>query len=120
MATKTFTGTSLADTINKSTSLDDWIIDAGGGNDIVTGGAGKDKIIGGAGNDTLQGGAGDDTIDGGTGTDLIDFSDATGGIYFNLVQSSSYTTVNLTSVGLGKDTYIRTSKASSAPISTTR
>ena len=117
MATKTHTGTNSAETINKSTSLDDWIIYALGGNDIVTGGAGKDFIIGGAGtdtlnggagNDTLQGGAGNDTIDGGAGTDLIDFSDAIGGvgINFTLTQSSSLTTfIAPTTTGLGTDKY---------------
>ena len=117
MATKTHTGTNSSETINKSTSLDDWIIYGLGGNDIVTGGAGKDLIIGGAGadtlnggagNDTLQGGAGNDTIDGGGGTDLIDFSDAIGGvgINFTLTQSSSLTTfIAPASTGLGTDKY---------------
>src|SRR5512134_3217623 len=115
MASKTHTGTNSTETINKSTSLDDWIIYALGGNDTVTGGAGKDFIIGGtgadtlnggAGNDTLQGGTGNDSIDGGSGIDLIDFSDATGGINFTLVQSTSYTTfIAPSSSGLGTDKY---------------
>ncbi|KQY67684.1 hypothetical protein ASD52_34275 [Ensifer sp. Root142] len=82
------------------------------GNDNLTGGAlddtiigrgGNDVLSGGGGHDTLKGGAGNDTIDGGAGTDLLDLSDATGGLTLTLVQSSSNTTMNLTSAGLGTD-----------------
>ncbi|MCY1321477.1 VCBS repeat protein [compost metagenome] len=84
------------------------------GNDTLTGGAlddtiigrgGNDVISGGGGHDTLRGGAGNDRIDGGTGDDLLDLSDASAGVTFTLVQGSGDTTVNLTSVGLGTDTY---------------
>ncbi|NUS70479.1 MAG: type I secretion C-terminal target domain-containing protein [Ensifer adhaerens] len=84
------------------------------GNDTLTGGAlddtiigrgGNDLINGGGGHDTLRGGGGNDRIDGGAGNDLLDLSDATAGVTFTLVQGSSDTTVNLTSVGLGTDTY---------------
>jgi VCBS repeat-containing protein len=74
--------------------------------DVLWGMGGNDILNGNAGNDTLRGGAGDDTMDGGTGIDLLDFSDATGALNFTLVQSSSNTVVNLTSVGLGTDTYL--------------
>ncbi|MBD9649753.1 type I secretion C-terminal target domain-containing protein [Ensifer sp. ENS09] len=84
------------------------------GNDTLTGGAlddtiigraGNDVINGGGGHDTLRGGAGNDRIDGGAGADLLDLSDATAGVTLTLTQSSSDTTVNLTSVGLGTDIY---------------
>jgi VCBS repeat-containing protein len=84
------------------------------GNDTLTGGAlddtiigrgGNDLINGGGGHDTLRGGGGSDRIDGGAGNDLLDLSDSTAGVTFTLVQGSSDTTVNLTSVGLGTDTY---------------
>ncbi|MBD9498137.1 type I secretion C-terminal target domain-containing protein, partial [Ensifer sp. ENS02] len=84
------------------------------GNDTLTGGAlddtiigrgGNDLINGGGGHDTLRGGGGSDRIDGGADNDLLDLSDSTAGVTFTLVQGSSDTTVNLTSVGLGTDTY---------------
>ncbi|NUT14278.1 MAG: type I secretion C-terminal target domain-containing protein, partial [Cupriavidus sp.] len=65
----------------------------------------NDALTGSGANDILRGGAGNDTIDGGAGVDLLDFSDATGAIDFTLVQSSSATSVNLGSVGLGTDSY---------------
>ena len=79
------------------------------GGDSLTGDAFANLLEGGAGDDTLQGGGGDDTIDGGAGSaavgDRIVFSDATGGINFTLVQSSSDAVVDLSAVGLGTDTY---------------
>ncbi len=81
-------------------------------NDQLFGGDGQDTLYGGEGNDTLQGGAGNDLIDGGLGNDSIDFSGGvpnvsvpTGGINFQLVQSSSDTIVDLSAVGLGVDAY---------------
>lgn len=68
-------------------------------------GAGNDTVTGGGLNDIIDGGAGNDTIDGGAGNDLLSFSDATGAINFTLVQSGSDTSVILSSVGLGTDTY---------------
>ncbi|MGM4961962.1 T1SS-143 repeat domain-containing protein [Tardiphaga sp. 1201_B9_N1_1] len=71
----------------------------------ILGGTSADSIIGGAGDDMIRGGGGNDSIDGGAGVDLLDFSDATAGITFTLTQSSSNTSVNLSAVGLGTDTY---------------
>ncbi len=62
-------------------------------------------FIGGATSDTIRGGGGNDFINGGNGTDTLDFSDGTSGITFAMVQSSSDTVANLTSAGLGTDTY---------------
>ncbi len=79
------------------------------GTDSLTGDAFANLLEGGAGDDTLQGGGGNDTLDGGAsgagGGDRIAFLDATGGINFTLVQSSSDTVVDLSSLGLGTDTY---------------
>ncbi|WP_375740347.1 tandem-95 repeat protein [Pseudomonas boanensis] len=76
-----------------------------GAPDVFIGGAANDTLTGGNGDDRLRGGTGDDTLDGGAGVDLLDFSDASGALNFTLVQSSSNTVVNLSSVGLGNDTY---------------
>ncbi|TBW10116.1 type I secretion C-terminal target domain-containing protein, partial [Azotobacter chroococcum subsp. isscasi] len=73
--------------------------------DILIGGAGNDTLNGDGGNDILNGGAGNDSLDGGAGTDILDLSDASAGITLTLVQSSSNTTVDLSAVGLGTDTY---------------
>jgi Ca2+-binding RTX toxin-like protein len=71
----------------------------------VIGSAYNDILTGSTANDILRGGVGNDTIDGGAGIDLLDFSDATGAINFTLVQSSSVTSVNLSAVNLGTDSY---------------
>ena len=91
--------TSLAGTGNDDIiigDLDDETLNGSNGNDI---------LIGNAGADTLKGGAGNDTVDGGDGNDMLDFSDATSAITFTLVQSLSFNSVDLSSVGLGIDTY---------------
>ncbi|WP_316154520.1 VCBS domain-containing protein [Cupriavidus sp. BIC8F] len=89
-------------------------LDGGSNSDALTGGATRDVFIGGnaadtlkggTGDDVLRGGAGDDTLDGGAGIDMLDFSDASSAVTFTLTQSSSGTLVNLTSVGLDRDTY---------------
>ncbi|MBB3012847.1 beta strand repeat-containing protein [Cupriavidus alkaliphilus] len=72
--------------------------------DVFIGGAATDTLRGGAGDDVLRGAAGDDTLDGGGGIDMLDLSDASGGLTFALMQGGS-TLVNLSSVGLGSDTY---------------
>jgi Ca2+-binding RTX toxin-like protein len=67
-------------------AIDRLIVNAGGGDDVVTatgltataiglvanGGDGNDVLIGGAGNDTLNGGPGNDTLNGGPGNDILD------------------------------------------------
>jgi Ca2+-binding RTX toxin-like protein len=73
--------------------------------DIILGGSGNDTLFGQDGDDTLTGGSGNDTMDGGLGADTLDFSDATAGINFTLVQSSSNTIADLSASGLGTDTY---------------
>jgi hypothetical protein len=87
-------------------------LDAGNGNDTLdgedapdtpVGSDGADILNGGDGSDILRGGAGNDTLDGEGATgnfDLIDLSDGTAGVTFTLVQSSSQTTINLSSIGL--------------------
>ena len=90
-------GTNFADTLTGS-----------GLNDILRGGGGNDSIFGGNGFDVIRGGEGNDTIDGGGGGDNISFSDSTTagvGINFTLVRGSLDTVVDLTSIGLGTDTY---------------
>lgn len=75
------------------------------GADLILGGSGDDNLFGQDGNDTLAGGGGNDTMDGGADVDLLDFSDASAGIDFTLVQSSSDTVVDLSGAGLGADIY---------------
>jgi Ca2+-binding RTX toxin-like protein len=71
----------------------------------VIGGSGNDIVTGNAFDNVLRGGAGSDTLDGAGGVDLLDLSDASGPVNVTIVQSSSPTILNLTSVGLGNDTY---------------
>ncbi|WP_454742913.1 VCBS domain-containing protein [Cupriavidus necator] len=73
--------------------------------DVFVGGGAVDTLRGGAGDDVLRGGTGDDTLDGGAGIDMLDFSDANAALTFTLTQGSSGTLVNLSGVGLGRDTY---------------
>jgi Ca2+-binding RTX toxin-like protein len=87
-------GTGFNDSLNGSSSAD-----------TLIGKDGSDTLNGNNGNDILRGGSGNDTIDGGAGTDLLDLSDGTSGITFTLTQSASFTTVNLSSAGLGTDSY---------------
>ncbi|MBB5537214.1 VCBS domain-containing protein, partial [Rhizobium giardinii] len=87
-------GTSGGDNLTGG-ALDDSII-ARGGNDVLNGAGG---------NDTLSGGAGNDVIDGGTGIDLLDISDASSGVTFTLVQSTTNTSADLSVAGLGIETY---------------
>ncbi|MFM7235378.1 MAG: bluetail domain-containing putative surface protein, partial [Cyanobium sp.] len=49
----------------------DFVIDAGGANDIVTGSMDADSILAGQGVDTVNGGDGADTITGGEGLDML-------------------------------------------------
>ncbi|WP_155264808.1 beta strand repeat-containing protein, partial [Sphingomonas segetis] len=91
-------------------------LDAGGGNDQLDGGTAPDTLVGGSGTDTLVGGSGADILRGGAGNDtldgqgdsgqfdLIDLSDGSTGINFTLTQSSTATTVNLSSIGLSSST----------------
>jgi Ca2+-binding RTX toxin-like protein len=67
--TQSLTGTSKADVLFATD--DDFIINAGKGNDKVTGGDGDDEIDGGSGKDILDGGAGDDNLNGGSGKDIL-------------------------------------------------
>jgi Ca2+-binding RTX toxin-like protein len=71
----------------------------------MSGGTGDDILLGNTGKDTMKGGAGNDIMDGGTGIDTLDFSDATTGITFTLVQSTTNSVVDLSAAGLGVDTY---------------
>ncbi|MDH4563439.1 cadherin-like domain-containing protein, partial [Pseudomonas sp. BN411] len=71
----------------------------------VIGSAFGDTLTGSSGNDILRGGGGSDVLDGGAGSDLLDLSDATAALSLTLVQSNSNTTVDLSTVGLGSDTY---------------
>ncbi len=83
-------------------------LDGGTDEDILQGGAGTDTLLGGDSGlfeDVLQGGPGNDTLDGGGGVDFIDVSDATNAVTFTLAQSGTDTVVDLSTVGLGVDTY---------------
>ena len=87
-------------------AFNDRIVGSSAG-DILRGGAGDDQLSGAGGNDTIRGGSGNDTLDGGTGSgDLLDLSDASGPVTVTLVQSASSTSLDLTSVGLGLDSYL--------------
>lgn len=48
-----------------------YVVNSGGGNDILAGGSKKDQFDAGAGNDSLYGGVGDDILHGGLGSDLL-------------------------------------------------
>lgn len=72
MAISRYTGTASNDTVSKSTSTSQWVLDGADGNDSLTGGAYADTLIGGLGNDTLNGGGGADQLNGGDGNDVLD------------------------------------------------
>ncbi|HTO80761.1 MAG TPA: type I secretion C-terminal target domain-containing protein [Methylomirabilota bacterium] len=85
-----------------------------GGDDSMLGGFNSDYLIGFEGNDTLngnlgadtlRGGHGNDVLDGGDGLDVLDLSEATGGVKATLLENASDTTLDLSSIGLGVDTY---------------
>ena len=82
-----------------------------GGNDLLIGSALNDYLAGHNGSDTLRGGAGNDTLQGHTefdssvDTDVMDLSGASGSVKFDLVTSNADTVLDLSAVGLGKDTY---------------
>ncbi|CCD94525.1 hypothetical protein BRAO375_3630006 [Bradyrhizobium sp. ORS 375] len=81
-------------------------VTGGSGDDLLVGNAGANTLNGGDGDDVIRGGAGNDSIDGGAGVDLLDFSDATAGITFTLVQSTTETSTSGSVLpGLGTDTY---------------
>jgi hypothetical protein len=71
----------------------------------VIGSAFNDTLAGNTSDNIIRGGAGNDTIDGAGGTDILDFSDGTSGITFTVIQSSSNNSINLSTAGLGTDTY---------------
>ncbi|QAY77403.1 calcium-binding protein [Sphingosinicella sp. BN140058] len=48
-----------------------YVVNSGGGNDILAGGSKNDQFDSGAGNDSLYGGVGDDVLHGGLGSDLL-------------------------------------------------
>jgi Ca2+-binding RTX toxin-like protein len=80
-------GTNGADTFNEAGSTEEYYINGGMGNDVLTGGVNRDFLVGGAGSDTLDGqegddsfigGGGNDTITGGAGADLFIFAGTPG------------------------------------------
>ncbi|WP_373502387.1 hypothetical protein [Aestuariivirga sp.] len=60
-----------ADSIPFDPTFENFLIEANGGNDILTGGDGNDTLDGGADTDALGGGAGDDVLIGGSGDDIL-------------------------------------------------
>jgi Ca2+-binding RTX toxin-like protein len=68
IANRSYVGTSAANTYAAATA-EEWTLDGGGGNDVLTGNASNDTLLGGAGNDRLNGGLGADYLAGGTGSD---------------------------------------------------
>jgi Ca2+-binding RTX toxin-like protein len=95
-------GTSIGlDTLLVGTSADDvlyfgdesTVINALGGNDMVTTGSGNDIIDGGEGNDTISSKGGNDVIDGGSGNDIIDAGDGAnvvdGGVGNDIINAGS-------------------------------
>lgn len=71
----TFEGTDKADSLNEASSpsstANDDVINAKGGNDFVNAGAGNDTVDAGKGDDTIFGGQGDDTLLGEDGNDYL-------------------------------------------------
>lgn len=65
-------GTLQGEEIDESGELENYYINAGGGNDTVIGGLGNDFLVGGAGDDELTGNEGNDSFIGGGGNDVID------------------------------------------------
>lgn len=74
---------------------DDDTLDGGAGTDTLVGGAGADQLIGGLGNDRLEGGAGDDV-----------YSHARGDGIDTIIDSSGYSTINLSNLPLS-EAYLR-------------
>lgn len=64
-------GTNRADVIDETGQADNYYINAGSGDDVLTGGLGNDFLVGGADNDMLVGGAGNDSFLGGAGNDTL-------------------------------------------------
>ncbi|KOR32988.1 hypothetical protein TI05_03815, partial [Achromatium sp. WMS3] len=60
--TTTIAGTDAEDTISHATGLDNFIIDAQGGNDTITTGSGNDIVRPGPGTDTVNTGSGNDIV----------------------------------------------------------
>ncbi|HEX3865090.1 MAG TPA: calcium-binding protein, partial [Stellaceae bacterium] len=82
-------GTSGSDLIDKRGTSDDYIINAGAGNDTVYGGDGNDILNGGTGNDTLTGGAGNDIYYVDSAADVV--IEAPGGGIDKVFASVNYT-----------------------------
>ena len=64
-------GTSGQDILDETDSDENYYINGGAGDDIITGGYGDDFLVGGGGLDTLTGGEGDDSFIGGGGNDVM-------------------------------------------------
>ncbi|WP_313137570.1 Hint domain-containing protein [Paracoccus jeotgali] len=100
---ETFYGNGGNDTIrgggNSSNSGQGGAVD----HDVIHGGAGDDQLFGQGGWDRLKGGSGNDLLNGGMGLDIADNSDGASGI--NVTLGSGSYRVNLSSAGLGIDTY---------------
>ena len=103
-AMDSFKVSSVNGTVYSGTSDADYIVGSDQ-SDSIAGALGNDILVGGIGNDTLIGGVDSDTLDGGAGTDLIGFAGATAPVNFTLVQSDSDTSIDLSTFGLGTDTY---------------
>ena len=66
-----FIGSDSVDFLGDTSSTSNQIIDAGGGDDVVSTGTGNDFVNAGTGNDSVITGDGDDFVRGGQGSDII-------------------------------------------------
>jgi Ca2+-binding RTX toxin-like protein len=108
-------GTEAGNTIDRSGQADNFYINGGGGDDIITGGLDADFLVGGAGNDRLNGREGNDTFIGGGGADTFVFSGTPGNDRINdfvsgtdKIDFSAYgiTAANVTTATVGADTVL--------------
>lgn len=88
-------GTLQGEEIDESGELENYYINAGGGNDTVIGGLGNDFLVGGAGDDELTGNEGNDSFIGGGGNDSIDGGDGLD----TVIQASVLTGASFSSQG---------------------
>ena len=78
-------------------NIENFIISAGSGNDVLLGGAGDDILDGGAGDDTINGGAGDDTA-------KFDYSSATADLTLDVTDTTRWK-LDGTSAEMGDSDY---------------
>lgn len=91
-------GSEFADTLWLATHPQRLIIDAGGGDDVISSQASTVAVSGGAGNDRFVSGAAADSFDGGAGFDTVDYSGSASAVTVNLRTGAGGAGDTLTSV----------------------